>query len=161
MLVVVLTMCSPGLGIAAPAGFELPSEGLIFFDENPFNGSEKGFYYFDRDTQELELVSTVEHPSDRFTGFSWSTTEQTVYAGSEQGRLYSIDLFTGDTNLIGQIPVQAGSFVRGIAIHPTTGDLYGVGFGPRLYRIVGVDRHCGFTRRRNGFPTRRNITWVE
>ncbi|MBN1853731.1 MAG: hypothetical protein JW829_13445 [Pirellulales bacterium] len=108
------------------------------FDENPYNGSPRGFYRFDLNTHELSLITEVDKLSDRFTGFAWHPIEQRIYAGSEQGRLYTIDLFTGNASLVGQVPVTGSHpFIRGIAIQPQTHQIYGMGFGPRLYKIDG------------------------
>lgn len=132
-----LLAIAAALAPVASIAITLPLEGLIVYDENPSNGSKKGFYLFDPVTTNLTLISEVTSPSDRFSGFDWSVAEQKVYSGSEQGRLYSFDLLTGQATLIGQVlpPPGPRNFIRGVAVHPTDGYLYGMGFGPTLYRI--------------------------
>jgi hypothetical protein len=45
---------------AASIAITLPSEGLIVYDENPSNGSKKGFYLFDPVTTDLTLTCPLQ-----------------------------------------------------------------------------------------------------
>ena len=124
----------PAQALTAPAG--IPNEGLVMFDENPFNGSPRGFYRYDLETDELSLITEVAMTADRLTGFTWHPVERRIYAGSDQGRMYTIELLTGEVNLVGQVPVSAQfPFIRGLTFKPATNELFAMGFGPRLYRI--------------------------
>ena len=129
-----IAVMDAALGLPASSG--IPDEGLVIFDENPFNGSPRGFYRYDLDTAQLSLISEVPMTADRLTGFAWNRQDRRVYAGSEAGRLYTIELLTGDVNLVGQVPTSGQfPFIRGLTFHPETNQLIGFGFGPRLYEI--------------------------
>jgi hypothetical protein len=121
---------------ALPQPVGIPNEGLVMFDENPFNGSPRGFYRYDLETEQLSLITEVPMTADRLSGFAWHPVERRVYAGSEGGRLYTIELLTGEVNLVGQAPISAQfPFIRGLTFQPGTNELFAMGLGPRLYHI--------------------------
>lgn len=103
------------------------------------NNSGDTFVGMDTATGALSVIGELGKPigGGTWSGLAWDRTTGTLYASSAAAsgaHLYTINMDTGAATSIG--PVTGLQVLIDIAIHPTTGDLYGINTNDdNLYRI--------------------------
>lgn len=103
------------------------------------NASTTSFYRMSREYGDALFLRTINLPNLRAIIFS--LTGDTLYGGTTNGRLYRINLATGDTTFIG----SSGRIYSGFAISPTSNQLWASVRPPLVGRdsIYVVNRATG------------------
>lgn len=124
-----LAIClSLSLPNSAFATLSPPSDQLIVFDENPFDGSPRGFFEVSFGGASPFLVN-IPITSSRLLGLAYRPADGFAYSASADGQLWRLDTATGTPVLLGTPGVNS------LTVSPVDGAMYGVGPGARLYRI--------------------------
>ncbi|MCC6661662.1 MAG: hypothetical protein IT437_12340 [Phycisphaerales bacterium] len=116
------------------------AQNLIYIDENGGGGNPRGLYTLDAGTGLAGLRATLGG-AERFFGLDVQPGTGRVFATAVPGvtTLWTIDVNTGATNMVGSTGVQT---MADITFDPATGKLYGLERNSP-YRFYEVDPNTG------------------